>query len=87
MLMCKCDRCGTVYERDYRYLPPYSVEKNMAKLPFPDRVDLCPECNADLEKFMQNIPSRSVIDVTYQDVKPKGFCGFLSRIFGRGREA
>lgn len=28
MLMCKCDRCGTVYKQDYHRLLRYGVEKN-----------------------------------------------------------
>lgn len=87
MILNKCDRCGDIYNKDPKSLPKYHVTEYREGFIFDLHKDLCPACTLELEHFMQNVPSRSVINIEYEDVKPKGFRGFLSRIFGRGREA
>lgn len=86
MLLNKCDRCGDIYEKDLGSPPKYNITEYREGFIFDLRKDLCPTCAQELEHFMQNNPSRSVIDVTYQNVKPKGFRGFLGQIFKRKGE-
>lgn len=55
MQIFKCDRCGGVYENPIFTFgtPKYTITKHS----FPDttEVDLCPNCCALLEKFMQGV--------------------------------
>lgn len=45
----KCDRCGALYEE--AYTPDVTVEKYVH--PYgSNRIDLCPECQKRLEKFL-----------------------------------
>ena len=46
----KCDRCGTLYERKISY-DSYRIVKI---LPYTDdRIDLCEDCQRELESFMK----------------------------------
>lgn len=85
MLLNKCDRCGDIYDTDPKSPPKYNITEYRDGCIFDLRKDLCPTCTRELEHFMQNVPSRSVINVDYEDIEPKGFRGFLSQIFGRRR--
>ena len=49
----KCDRCGALYEYDFQlYLRSYYVGKECH--PYEDkRLDLCPNCQTELEKWIE----------------------------------
>ena len=55
----KCDRCGTLYERKISY-DSYRIVKI---LPYTeDRIDLCEDCQKELEAFMNQ--SKTKINYT-----------------------
>lgn len=52
MIIFKCDRCGKSYE-EKNYSSEYSVSKK-SSIGFSLSLDLCPECQMELDEFMKN---------------------------------
>ena len=46
----KCDRCGTLYERKISY-DSYRIVKILPYIE--DKIDLCEDCQRELEAFMK----------------------------------
>ena len=48
----KCDRCGTLYERNFTS-DSYRIVKILPYIE--DKIDLCEDCQRELEAFMKKI--------------------------------
>lgn len=58
MRVFKCDRCGTIYENNLvpPMQPKYTITKTVSAYnSLSEDIDLCPNCTALLEKFMNRI--------------------------------
>ena len=57
----KCDRCGTLYEYDYNfYIGKHNIYKDCH--PYSDyQIDLCPDCQTELEKWIKGDKMNNVI--------------------------
>ena len=55
----KCDRCGTLYERKISY-DSYRIVKILPYVE--DRIDLCKDCQRELEEFMKQ-PKTPIINM------------------------
>lgn len=76
----KCDRCGTIYEKDYHNPPHYGVVEYGGYIK-PDR-DMCPECSEKLEHWFENPEEHDpgvVFEPLHEEVKPS----FINRIFSK----